>query len=72
MDRALPKVCVMPQAPTVDLIGSAQACTLLGIDRSTLSRWVASGRLPLAMRLAGPNGALLFHRADVAALVGAK
>ena len=55
----------MPKTPTPNLIGSAEACERLGIDRSTLSRWVAFGRLPLAMRLPGPTGALLFHPSDV-------
>ena len=54
---------------TPTYIGSAEACRLLGIDRSTLSRWVAAGRLPLAMKVGtATNGALLFHRADVEAL----
>lgn len=51
-----------------DLIGSKDACRILGIDRSTLSRWVALGKLPLAMRLPGDKGAMLFHRRDVEAL----
>lgn len=52
-----------------DLIGSAEACELLGgIDRSTLSRWVAFGKLAPAQQLPGRNGAFLFRRADVEAL----
>lgn len=55
--------------PTNDLIGSAEACELLGgIDRSTLSRWVAFGKLSPAQRLPGRNGAFLFLRSDVEAL----
>lgn len=55
--------------PTEDLIGSAEACSLLGdIDRSTLTRWVQLGRIEPAMRLPGPNGAYLFRRADIEAL----
>lgn len=58
----------MPNTPP-DLIGSADACELLHIDRSTLSRWVAAGRLPVALRLPGARGAMLFRRADVTALL---
>lgn len=48
--------------PPVDLIGSAEACALLGIDRSTLTRRVARGDIRPAGKLAGPNGALIFRR----------
>lgn len=53
-------------APTY--IDSAEACQRLGIDRSTLSRWVAADRLTPAMRVGG-NGAFLFDPADVEALI---
>lgn len=50
-------------------IGSADVCERLKIDRSTLSRWVAAGRLTPAMRLSsGPTGAFLFSAEDVEAL----
>ena len=53
-------------------IGSAEACQILAIDRSTLSRWVALGRLPLAMRVGeSQNAALLFERKDVEKLAKA-
>lgn len=61
----------MPTTAT-DLIGSADACRILRIDRSTLSRWVAAGRIAPVHRLPGATGALLFSRADVEALAGAK
>lgn len=48
-----------------NLILSAEACERLGIDRSTLSRWVAAGRIVPAMKLDGPRGAFLFTPADV-------
>lgn len=53
---------------TPDLIGSAEAARILNIDRGTLSRWVADGRLKAAIQLDGPTGARLFHRRDVTAL----
>lgn len=42
------------------LHGSAEACRRIGIDRSTLSRWVKDGTAVPAMRLAGKTGAFLF------------
>jgi predicted site-specific integrase-resolvase len=52
-----------------DLIGSAEACRILDVSRATLTRCVADGRLPLAVKLPGPAGAFLYHRADVLALL---
>jgi len=54
--------------PREDLIGSAQACEILGLDRSSLVRRVQLGRMQAALKLPGPNGAYLFLRADVEAL----
>jgi excisionase family DNA binding protein len=51
-----------------DLIGSAEAARILGIDKPTLTRWVAAGRITPAHKLPGKNGAFLFHRADITAL----
>ena len=48
-----------------DLLTSAEVCERLGIDRSTLSRWVAAGRIRPATKLPGIRGAFLFARADV-------
>ena len=48
-----------------NLIGSAKACQVLDIDRSTLSRWVKAGTLTPAMKLPGKNGAMLFDPQDV-------
>jgi len=53
-------------ATTTDLIGSKEACRVLGdVNRSTLIRWVRDGLLTPATKLDGTNGAYLFHRADV-------
>jgi predicted site-specific integrase-resolvase len=52
-----------------DLIGSREACRILDIDKSTLSRWVAAGRLVQVTQLPGKNGAYLFTRAAVEALL---
>lgn len=46
------------------LIGSAQAAKIFGVDRATFNRWVAAGRIPVAVEMDGPTGARLFD-ADV-------
>jgi predicted site-specific integrase-resolvase len=51
-----------------NLIGSAKACQTLAIDKSTLSRWVASGVITPAIKLPGKNGAMLFDPQDVTRL----
>ena len=55
----------MPQ----DLMPTKEACRLLGnIDRSTLTRWVAAGKITPAIKLDGTRGPMLFNRADIEAL----
>jgi excisionase family DNA binding protein len=51
------------------LITTRQAAELLGVDVSTISRWVAFKRLTPAMRL--ENGHMLFDPADVEAFIAA-
>lgn len=46
------------------LIGSAQAAKVFGVDRATYNRWVAEGRIPIAVEMEGETGARLFD-ADV-------
>lgn len=59
----------MTHPEATELIGSAEACRLLGhISRSTLTRWVESGQIAAATKLPGKNGAFLFHRTDIEAL----
>jgi predicted site-specific integrase-resolvase len=53
----------MHKAP--DLMPSVEVCDALGIDRSTLSRWVASGRIRPTVRAPGRRGAMFFTRPDV-------
>jgi excisionase family DNA binding protein len=52
-------------APT--LIPTAEAAQRLHIDRSTLSRWVALGRISPALRTS-ERGPMLFDLAEVEAL----
>lgn len=49
------------------LIGTTEAAEICGVERSTFFRWAQLGRVPVAQRLAGPNGALLFDREVVEA-----
>ncbi len=47
-------------------ITTAEACRRLGFkDRSSLTRYVADGRLAAAMKLDGKTGAYLFDPAEV-------
>lgn len=54
-----------PHMPTTDLLGTVEAADLIGVERSTLSRWMATGRIAAAMKLPGRNGAVLFERSEV-------
>lgn len=53
-----------------DLIGGTEACRILGIDKSTLSRWVnhRDPKILPALQLPGARGVMLFKRAEVEAL----
>ncbi len=64
-------MCNTHRMPTSkpDLIGSREACVMLDVATSSLVRWVADGRLCAAHKMPGRNGAFLFHRTDVEALV---
>lgn len=61
------KIAVMPQSD--DLLTSSQAGLILGKSARTVVRLAQAGGLPVAQRLPGPNGALLFRRDDVEALL---
>lgn len=50
------------------LVGSADVCAELDIDRATLSRWVASGIANPVTQLPGKSGAFVFHPDEVARL----
>jgi len=54
-----------PRHADDDLVGSREVCEYLEIDRSTLTRWVAAGRLHPHMQLPGVNGAFVFRWAEV-------
>lgn len=56
---------VMPPRAQTTLMTSAETCESLGIDRSTLSRWVAAGRIAPAMKGNGIRGPFYFDPAEV-------
>ena len=51
--------------PKTELLTSRQAAERLEKDRSTISRWVAQGRLKVALRGTGVRGEQFFHPDDV-------
>lgn len=50
---------------TLDLLSTIEAAEVIDVERSVLSRWVASGRIAVAHKLPGRNGAMLFARSEV-------
>lgn len=55
--------------PPDELLTSPQAAALLGKSHRTIHRLAESGGIPVAQKLPGPNGAYLFKRSDVEALL---
>lgn len=58
----------MHMADIADLLTTTEVARELGVDKTTLTRWVAEGRIVAVHKLPNKNGAFLFARADVAAL----
>lgn len=50
-----------------DLIGTAEVAQRLGVDRSTITRWVNAGRLDPVMTVPGYRGNFLFDPEGLAA-----
>lgn len=51
--------------PDPDLLSTVEAAEIIGVERSTLSRWIDAGRITPALKLPGINGAHLFARSEV-------
>lgn len=51
-----------PESPPIP---TSDVCGLLHIDRSTLSRWVASGRITPLFKAPGTRGSFFFDPAEV-------
>ncbi len=54
------------------LIGSDEASQMLGIDRSTLTRWVRQGKIAAAGKWNGRTGPYQFAYAEVARLAAGR
>jgi predicted site-specific integrase-resolvase len=57
---------------SAELVGTAEACQILGIDRSTLTRWAAKGIVEPVHVMPGAGGAKLFARSDILRLARAR
>lgn len=55
--------------PTGELLTSPQAGAVLGKSARTVQRMADAGEILVAQKLPGPNGAYLFRRDDVEALL---
>ena len=51
-----------------DLIGTTEAVDILKVDKATITRWVAAGKLTPVTKLPRKNGAFIFLRSDIDAL----
>jgi predicted site-specific integrase-resolvase len=54
------------------LIGAAEAADILGLERSTLTRWIHAKKIQPITQLDGKRGAYVFDRLDVLALAQGK
>lgn len=50
------------------LIGAAEAAEILGLERSTLTRWIQRKRITPLTQLDGKRGAYVFDRSDVVSI----
>lgn len=60
-----PKIWGVPDTQPTDLLGSTEAAAFIGVERSTITRWMDKGWIAPARRLTSSNGALLFTRSEV-------
>lgn len=58
--------------PISDLLTTAQVEARYGVSRRTITRWAQTGKLPVADRLPGETGALLFRPEDVDAVLASQ
>lgn len=47
-----------------DVVNTAEAANILGVDRATVVRWASSGQIK-ATKLPGQTGAFVYQRSDV-------
>ena len=56
----------MPKSlDTPNFLGSSEVCERIGIDRSTLTRWIQTGRIAYVQKLPGATGVYLFDPVEV-------
>ncbi len=53
------------ETSTPRYLGTVEACERIGIERSTMTRWVQLGRIAYAQKLPGPRGVYLFTEEEV-------
>ncbi len=53
------------ETATPKYLGTVEACERIGIERSTMTRWVQLGRIAYAQKLPGPKGVYLFDPVEV-------
>lgn len=58
----------MTKAPEPDLIGTAEAARIVGVNRSTLTRLVERNEIKALKPVPGERTPLLFNRSEVEAL----
>lgn len=61
----------MPQSSTDELLTATQVGNLIGRSGRTVIRMAEAGKLAIAAKLPGPNGAHLFRKTDVDLLIKA-
>jgi excisionase family DNA binding protein len=49
----------------MDIISTREACEFLGVDRSTLIRWVDAGKVTPLRKFPGYTGGYIFYRAEI-------
>ncbi|MET0725941.1 MAG: helix-turn-helix domain-containing protein [Leifsonia sp.] len=54
------------------LVGTDAAAQILGVARSTVTRWAQSGRLDPVVKTTGIRGTYIFRREDVEAMTERK
>jgi hypothetical protein len=61
----------MPHSATDELLTATQVGNLIGRSGRTVIRMAEAGKLAIAAKLPGPNGAHLFRKTDVDLLIKA-
>lgn len=61
----------MPNHAAAELLTATQVGNLIGRSGRTVIRMAEAGKIPVAAKLPGPNGAHLFRRSDVDAFISA-